>query len=271
MTIQEALAGSGIAKADSEVLLSRLLRKDRTWLMAHPEAVLSDADWTVWAQWVERRRAYEPVAYITQQQEFYGRTFYVDKRVLIPRSPTEDLVSLALKFLKNPTDTSAEIDTEIIATARRLQKEISIDEVKTLVDIGTGSGCIAITLALERPDIRVIATDISEQALEVARINARNLNASDRVTFLQGSGLDPLQDLQEPFIIVTNPPYIPSGRNLMKDVQDYEPHVALFGGKEGKDLIQEILKAADIHPYCMGVVMECGKEQISYDAICLII
>ncbi len=263
MDVRAALKSAFLSPADAEILLAGSLGKNRAWLLAHPEYELSAAEWTQFGQWVERRRQHEPVAYITGQQEFYGRMFKVDARVLIPRPATEGVVRAALTFLDDPKDASEEVDSGIAVTTRVFGRntDYGLRKAETIVDVGTGSGAIAITLALERPDMRIIATDISADALEVARANAVTHHVEDRVEFRQGDGMKPVMDLDEPFLLVSNPPYVLSGRSLMKDVQDYEPHVAIFGGPEGTDLITSIVRDAKAHPACVGMIMECETAQ----------
>ena len=263
MRIRDALTGSLLPSADAEVLLARSLGVDRTWLLAHPDDTLSDDSWRKFSAWIERRRKFEPVAYITGEQEFFGRPFMVDKRVLIPRPSTEGLVETALEFLRTGHDVSVEVDTDIVAVARRTAAG-EWTPPKTIIDIGTGSGAIVVTLALERPDLEIIATDVSQDALDVAHENAKRHGVDQRITFLQGDGLEPLDalDLHEPFIFVSNPPYIPLNRTLMPDVINFEPHVALFGGEDGSILVRTIIEGATSHPLCRGYVMEFGKEQI---------
>jgi len=106
----------------------------------------------------------------------------------------------------------------------------------------------------------VIATDISEDALRVAKKNAENHQAE--IDFRSGDLLEPIQDLTEPFIIVSNPPYIPQSEELMRDVRDYEPKMALFGGKEGIDILEKLVDQAKNHPHCRGVVLELREEQV---------
>ena len=259
MTVSDALANIG-NRTDLEILLAHLLRCERTWVMAHPEEALTKDEEHQWALITERRRRGEPVSYITGTQFFYGRLFLVNPSVLIPRPATERLVEIALSVLrgeKNPRVT--DIDTEIV-TFVDIWGELA--SVKTVCDIGTGSGCIAITIACERTDLRVVATDISRDALNVAKENAKNLGVLDRVEFREGRGLDPLQNLDQPFLIVTNPPYIPEGTPLMRDVSEFEPHEALFAGSDGMDVVRDILEGAKKHPMCVGVVVECRKEQV---------
>jgi release factor glutamine methyltransferase len=173
---------------------------------------------------VARRAAHEPIAYITGTREFYGRPFAVTPAVLIPRPETELLVDAALTAL-GPACASA---------VRPLH----------VADIGTGSGCLAVTLAVECPAAHVIATDLSERALAVARTNATSLGALDRVEFRHGTLLaGPCGALD---LIVSNPPYVPDADRdgLPAEVRDYEPSGALFAGQDGLDVIREILRLA---------------------------
>lgn len=263
MTIHDVIAGSLLPRADAEVLLARLLGRDRTWLYAHPEYALTTEEAMRWSERLERRRRCEPVAYILGEQEFRGRMFAVDTRVLIPRPATEAVVECALAFLRDRRETDCEADSRIAVIARRAAR--SDLPARLVVDIGTGSGCIAITLLLEHPDLRAIATDVSQDALDVAAENAARHGVADRIAFRQGNGFEPILDLAEPFLIAANPPYIPAGRKLMKDVEGYEPHVALFGGADGADLVRAILAGAQAHPFCVGVVLECGREQLEHE------
>ncbi|MBI3331349.1 peptide chain release factor N(5)-glutamine methyltransferase [Candidatus Peregrinibacteria bacterium] len=249
MKVSDVLAEKGIPRADLEVLLAHVLQKDRGFLAAHPEFSLSAEQEKKIREWMARRKNHEPTAYIVGKQEFYGRTFKVDPRVLIPRPATEGLVDLALQFLKNGKNDTREIDSNIIAVAKAFG---DVSDVETIVDVGTGSGCIAITLALERPDLHIIATDISEDALAVARENAALHRAADRIRFLQGKDLEPIADLREPFVIVSNPPYMPKGRSLEAEVM-HEPHQALFDAR----MPQRLLEHAQKIPHCRGIIVEC--------------
>ncbi len=260
MKIEKALQ-SDIDRSDAEILLGNILKQDRTWIIAHPEYELTEKQLKEWELIVQRRKSHEPVSYITGLRAFFGRDFFVDPSVLIPRPATEELVSITLKVFKGEkVPRITEIDNGIIAFANIWG---NVDSVKVIEDIGTGSGCLAVTLACELPDLTIIATDISKEALFVAQKNARKWNVLDRIIFKQGSGLDPLKDFDQPFLIVTNPPYIPDSETLMPDVADFEPHKALFGGIDGRDVIEVILKQAKNHPMCVGVVMECKKLQMS--------
>jgi release factor glutamine methyltransferase len=255
MTVAEALALEGLERADAEVLLAKILEVDRTALFAHPERSLTAEEWSRFDDFLARKRGGEPTAYLRGLQEFYGRPFHVDSRVLIPRTATETLVEEALRMIDGGGDGVRAADSEIVVISRRWNEL----HPKVVVDIGTGSGCIAVTIALERPTIRVIATDKSPDTLEIARENARRLGAS--VEFREGSDLDPVLDLREPFLLASNPPYIPVGMTLDSSVKDFEPHVALFGGEDGADMIRRLLTAARHHPHCIGYLIECRADQ----------
>ncbi len=259
MHLRDARRDTALPLAENEILLAALLHTDRSWVLAHEEVELNPAEEAQWKEWKERRLKREPVAYITGKKEFYGRSFIVTPEVLIPRPATEGLIDAFSEFLQTRKRSVTEIDTDIVAWCEPLG-EFTPDEPMTIVDIGTGSGCIAVTLSLKYPDARVIATDISEDVLNVAQKNAILHRAE--VEFLHGDCLDPIQSIEEPFILVSNPPYIQEGTILMKDVQDFEPHLALFGGNTGTDVIEKILKQAREHPFCRGFCFECGKEQV---------
>ncbi|HKW01887.1 MAG TPA: peptide chain release factor N(5)-glutamine methyltransferase [Vicinamibacterales bacterium] len=193
---------------------------------------------------IARRAQAEPIAYILGEREFFGRAFRVTPDVLIPRPETEFVVHEALECLWHERRDRGEPGAPLI------------------LDVGTGSGCIAITLAFECPSARVVATDTSEGALAVARDNARELGAADRVTFLHGALLagwpDPID------VIVSNPPYVAAADRgtLPDDVVRYEPATALFGGDDGLDVIRALIPAAATALTPGGwLVMEIGMGQ----------
>jgi release factor glutamine methyltransferase len=165
---------------------------------------------------IARRLAHEPVAYLTGEREFYGRTFQVTPDVLIPRPETELLVDEALKHLP--------------------------DRRPLIVDVGTGSGCVAVTLSLEAPQADLVATDISAAALAVARSNGERLGA--RVSFVEASLTSNIEG--EVDLVVSNPPYIALAdrASLPPDVRDHEPGLALFGGEDGLSVIRDLVTAA---------------------------
>jgi release factor glutamine methyltransferase len=195
--------------------------------------------------WVARRAQHEPAAYIVGVREFYGRPFAVSPAVLIPRPETEGIVDAGLQFLRERMGSDPEERTSV-----------------RVLDIGTGSGCLAITLALECPQATVTATDVSVSALDVARQNAAAWGVSDRVTFAEAAEA---RQAGGPFdLIVTNPPYVPEADRdkLQPDVRDFEPAVALFGGPDGLDVIRALVRSAAVNLARGGrLVMEVGMGQ----------
>lgn len=209
-------------RLDAEVLLAFALNTDRMRLVIDSKRPLEPEELARFRDLVKRRRVREPVAYLLGVREFYGRKFKVDKRVLIPRPDTETLVDVAL--------------------ARTEGRSLSM----RALDLCTGSGCVAITLARQRPTARVHATDLSTEAIEVARENALRLGAYN-VSFSQGDLFAALPSGCGPFDVITaNPPYIASGEipGLEKDIKDFEPRLALDGGNDGLDLVRRIVETA---------------------------
>ncbi len=257
MSVAEVRASAGIQPLDCECILAHILRKDRSWLLAHPEATLTDSESAEAAQAIHRRRAGEPLAYILGWKEFCSHHFIVTPHVLIPRPATELLVEHTLEFLKAPRVEIREIDTGI-ASVSILLKEMS--DHPLVVDVGTGSGCIAVSLALANVDLRIIATDIDQAALTCAQTNIDHYQLGDRITLLQGSLLEPLSSLTEPYIIVSNPPYVAEG-GAADDVTIFEPHQAVFGGVKGNEIVSDLVKVARQDPRCCGLVLECTMEQ----------
>lgn len=201
----------------AEVLLAHLLRRERGFLYAHPEQELTPGETAAFTALLQRRAAGEPLQYLTGVQEFHGRPFAVSPAVLIPRPETELVVAAALDLLP------------LAAPAR-------------VVDVGTGSGCIAVTLALERPCATVIATDISPAALALARRNAAALGA--RVEFVES---DLLAAAPGPFdLVISNPPYIAEGDwpALQREVRDHEPRTALLAGLAGTEIYARLIPQA---------------------------
>lgn len=258
MHISEVLTACHLPRLDAEILLSHVLGKTRTWVIAHEHDALSQESIDAFAKLALRRRAGEPVAYITGSKEFYGRAFLVTPAVLIPRPATEGLIDLTKDFLQNPKNEERDIDTEIVSISRVLSDKTPV----VILDIGTGSGCIAVTLALEGVAQKIIAVDISETAIEVARKNAEKYGVEKKVTFLHANGGDIITSMKEPFLIVSNPPYIPTNTTLEKTVNDYEPHSALFAGRDGLDVIESLVVTAEINSYCTGTILECRADQV---------
>lgn len=224
------------ARLETQLLLARALGVDRAWLIAHDQDLLPPERLQAVEALVRRRTQGEPLAYILGEREFYGRPFKVSPDVLIPRSDTELLVEAALERL--PQKRPARI-----------------------LDLGTGSGCIAISLALARTDCQVTATDASPAALAIARDNARRLGA-DRLRFVQGDWYDGL-DSPSFDMIVSNPPYIAlQDPHLQQGDLPHEPRQALVSGPHGLDAIQHIVAGAPGHLVAGGwLLLEHGWDQ----------
>lgn len=255
MTIAEALKNAGIDAIDAELLLADALAVPRTVLLARAHEAFSEGVNERFQEQCARRKKGEPLAYIRSKQEFYGRTFFVDPSVLIPRPATEGLLDLTVSSIASLTPHQKEIDAGVLGASWILKKK----PPTTIVDIGTGSGAIAVTLARLLPSMKIIATDTSVDALQVAVRNAWTEGAMLDVRV--GSLLEPVMDLSEPFFVVSNPPYIPEGETLMKDVFDFEPHEALFAGKDGLSVIRPLIEQCKKHPFCTGLALEFRKDQ----------
>lgn len=259
MRIDSALQSANIDPLDAEVLMSALIGTTRAGLLTRGERMLSEKQCAEWRAWTERRERGEPVAMILGHKEFYGRDFVVSRHTLIPRPATEGLIDAALAFVETGAEAEREIDDGIVALCIRVNVGSTANHI---VDVGTGSGCIAVTLALLLPHMSIIATDISMPALRVAQENARRWNVSDRVTCVHGDVLAPVLQIREPFIIVSNPPYIPTSTVLARDLS-YEPNDALFSGEDGMEMISRLLREARAHPFCRGMTLECRADQAS--------
>lgn len=210
------------ATLDAELLLLHVLEVPRVTLRAHPDRELTAGEQAVYEDTITRRLHHEPIQYITGRQEFYGLLLNVTPAVLIPRPETEHLVEAVLKLL--PTDRPLKI-----------------------ADIGTGSGAIAIALAVHLPNAEIIALDISAEALAVAAANASQHNIADRISFLQSDLLSTLHDQAEAFdAIISNPPYVAETdrATLHPQVRDHEPATALFAGETGLDIYRRLVPEA---------------------------
>ena len=256
MKVVDVLKQSKLPALEAELLVAEVLGKDRTWILAHGDEQVSEEQLVIVDNLIKRRKNAEPIAYIIGKKEFYGRDYVVSPDVLIPRPATEGLVDAALAYLKNQNEEITEIDTDIVAFTNRFNNS----DPEIIVDIGTGSGCIAITLALET-DRKIIATDISQNALSLAKQNSEYHSVSDRIEFREGSLLKPIMDIDVPFLLVSNPPYIPEEEELMKDVSEYEPKDALFAGSDGMSILKQLTEAAQKNPHCTGLVFECKQVQ----------
>jgi len=213
---RQLLEAEGIAvpRLTAEVLLAHAVGHDRAWLNAHSGDELKEVWWIHYGRYLHQRLQGQPTQQITGVQEFYGRDFRVTRDVLIPRPETEHVIEAALKL-----------------------------GARNIVDIGTGSGAIAVTLALET-GVRVVGTDISIEALRVAVANGRRLGAAvawlacDLASALPSGSFD---------LVVSNPPYVPARdkTTIQREVRDYEPDVALYGGDDGLEIYRRLVPEAE--------------------------
>jgi release factor glutamine methyltransferase len=263
----------------AELLLLHVLGRDRTWIYSHPEEQVSPADADRYFALLARRAAGEPTQHLTGKQEFWGLEFEVTLDVLIPRPETEHLIEVAL-------------DRLAVREIRTGRKQTLTGEGLQIADIGTGSGCIAITLAKELPAATIYATDISSAALIVAQRNAARHSVADRIHFIESNLLEKVSTVgaryimplrshganpevhessvtshQSPFfdLIVSNPPYV--GRReketLEREVRDHEPELALYGGEEGYEFYADLItqSAAHLKPGAL-LVLELGHNSV---------
>jgi release factor glutamine methyltransferase len=236
----------------AELLLLHVTARDRTWIYSHPEENLGTAEIAAFFSLVDRRCQGEPTQHLTGQQEFWGLEFEVTPAVLIPRPETEHVVEVAL-------------DRLAVRELRAGRSPKLSGEGVTIVDIGTGSGCIALALAKELPCAIIYASDISGAALEVARRNAQRLGFAGRVRFLESHLFDNFLPLKFD-LIVSNPPYI--GRreadSLPREVRDHEPESALYGGEEGYELYGALVAQAQSFLKPGGLlVLELGHDSLA--------
>ena len=240
----------------AELLLLHTLGRDRTWLYAHPEENISRAQAQRFFALIVRRAAGEPTQYLTGKQEFWGLELEVTPDVLIPRPETEHVIEVAL-------------DRLALHEIRQGRPQTTKGEGLQLADIGTGSGCIAVALAKELPAAKIVATEISPAALEVARRNSNRHAVLDHITFVQGNLLDSRLasgHTLPPFdLIASNPPYI--GRreknSLPREVRDHEPEAALYGGEEGYEVYADLIAQAARSLKRAGIlVLEMGHNSL---------
>jgi release factor glutamine methyltransferase len=229
-------AGIGVPRLTAEVLLSHAMRCDRSYLYAHASDELTELGWIHFGRYLNERLKGRPTQYITHRQEFYGRDFFVDERVLIPRPETEHLVETGLAWLANHADAS-------------------------ILDVGTGSGAIAVSVALER-GCEVFASDVSTEALQVAERNRRALDAKvhffacDLVSGVRAGSVD---------LLLSNPPYVPGedAANMQREVREWEPHLALFAGNTGFEIYRRLIHEAEAVVRPGGrLLMELGYRSL---------
>jgi release factor glutamine methyltransferase len=238
---RETIAAAGVrpqdAALDAEVLARKVLMCDRAALIVRLRDEEPAEFSAAYAPLVERRSLREPMAYIVGEREFWGRPFAVTPGVLIPRPETELIVEEALSLFH---DTPPGV----------------------IIDVGTGSGCLAVSLAAEFPDARVVATDISMAALGVAQRNAATNGVEARIDFRLADLLDTIPERAD--LIVSNPPYVASGDapGLVPEVREHEPHVALFAGEDGLHVYRRLFPSAKPRLRPGGrLILEVGYDQ----------
>lgn len=229
-------AAIGVPRLTAEVLLGHAIRCERAYLYAHSNDSLTQLAWIHYGRYLNERLKGKPTQYITHRQEFYGRDFYVDENVLIPRPETEHLVETALAHIR-------------------------LNNPKRILDVGTGSGAIAISVALES-ERAVLASDISLPALTVAARNRASHKA--RVAFLQTDLVAAVAPASID-LLVSNPPYVPGAdaANMQAEVRDWEPHVALFASDDGFEIYQRLIGQAELAVIPGGrLAMELGYRSL---------
>jgi release factor glutamine methyltransferase len=231
--------GRGDARLDAETLLMHVLSRNRAYMYAYPELELTRRELSRYNLLLDRRAGGEPLQYITGHQEFWGHDLLVNLFVLIPRPETEHAVEISLELLRGM-------------------------EAPHIIDVGTGSGCIALALASELQKADVEAVDISAEALEVASLNAERLGF-ERIRFAQSDLLSAFLQRGPAFdLVISNPPYVGEHEadKLQIEVRQHEPHCALFGGKEGLDIYRRLIpQAAAVLKPGGWLVIEIGYSQ----------
>ncbi len=228
------LKDKGVRTAlESELLLAHLLGVDRVYLHIHAQEELDDFAMERFMRMIKARARGKPIEYITHEVSFYSRLFFVDERVLIPRPETELLVHQASELIQEYG-------------------------IKNVIDVGTGSGVVGVSLALQHPKINVVGTDISMEALEVASINITTFSLQARVSLMHTSLIQGLE-IPARTLVVSNPPYIPLDYPLDESV-GYEPEIALYGGEEGDEILKALIDEA-ASKRVKFLICEMGADQ----------
>ena len=202
-TAQDSLKETDSPRLDAQLLLAHTLQQNRAWIIANTDFTIPKEALVRLEHMLQLRKKRIPLAQILGLREFYGRTFTINENVLVPRPETEVLVEQAVK---------------------------TIPQNASVLEIGTGSGCISVSLSLERPDLSIVATDISTQALEIAIENAKNLNAT--VTFIESDLFKSIKEGQTFDVVLANLPYVPINARRQPEIE-HEPDVALYSGDDG--------------------------------------
>jgi release factor glutamine methyltransferase len=263
------------ARLDAEVLLSFSLGCDRLEFYKNPDMTVSDEQLTAFRNLIARRLQWEPVAYITSRKEFWTFVLEVNNSVLIPRPDTEIIVEETLDVVKKLESTlneqpqskadaaGQEMVSDLDSGLRRNDnKQGTGTSAIKILDIGTGSGAIALALAYEIADAKVVATDISQAALNLAQKNAASLGLYDKIDFKLGNLFEPVDGLFD--IIVSNPPYIAAAEyeGLPASVRVFEPREALFAGESGLEFYEKLINQAASYLKKNGwLLLEIGAKQ----------
>lgn len=236
MKIQDLLQTGG-SSLEKEILLSHILSKSREFLFANPDYDVSNESCVRFYENIRGHERGVPIAYLIKHKEFFGLPFYVDERVLIPRPETEFLVEKIIQLVGSDSS------------------------LKKIVDVGTGSGNIAVSLAKNLKDVEIFATDISDKALEVAKINADKFRVV--ISFIKSDLLEELKEMKFD-IIVANLPYIGTETNsfLSRETEKHEPHLALFGGADGLELYEKLFQQVKDFKFLMGEIGFMHREAL---------
>lgn len=232
-------AGIASARLDSELILVHVLRRSREWLLAHDATALTQSQQRQARQLLLQRTQRQPIAYLTGRRDFYGHSFLVNEQVLVPRPESEVILAILSKLMQD-------------------------NHLRTVLDVGTGSGCLAISIKLAHPDLAVSACDISESALLVARRNAaRLLPSGQQIKFYQSDLLSGLPVNSRFDLIVANLPYLSPGQDDLSPELAYEPAIALYADDDGLSLIKQLITTAPARLTPGGyLLLEMNTKQI---------
>ena len=232
-------AGIASARLDSELILAHILRRSREWLLAHDATALTQPQQQQARQLLLQRTQRQPIAYLTGRRDFYGHSFLVNEQVLVPRPESEVILAM-------------------------LDELMQANHPRMVLDVGTGSGCLAISIKLAHPDLAVSACDISESALPVARLNAtRLLPSGQQIKFYQSDLLSDLPVGSQFNLIVANLPYLSPVKNGLSPELAYEPAIALYADDDGLSLIKQLVATAPARLTPGGyLLLEMDTDQI---------
>lgn len=232
-------AGIASARLDSELILAHVLRRSREWLLAHDATALTQSQQRQARQSLLQRTQRRPIAYLTGRRDLYGHSFLVNEQVLVPRPESEVILAILDELAQD-------------------------HHLRTVLDVGTGSGCLAISIKLTHPDLAVSACDISESALLVARRNAaRLLSSGQQIKFYQSDLLSDLPVNSRFDLIVANLPYLSPGQDDLSPELAYEPAIALYADDDGLSLIKQLITTAPAHLTPRGyLLLEMNTDQI---------